>query len=391
MSDFETEVRGVVNLKESRARELYLDELVDGLDVEQLDALTRVMLEPDLDPVVRDIATRYFCRRARQTDSWIDDFTGWLARCNVPPERALPIISDVSWALRDVGLSPFATLRLSDLIADGKETAQLHLRAVVYLQSARFDFNFQAIDRALSALSANTKAFYPAYFEAIDLFAAYGAQRLSAPERALDLASNTSDAKVLHVIAHALWFSSDPRDCQALLTVTDRLLAISDKDAVARFRQSAAYRRLGDFDAAAHTISTAIAQSDAARIETTSMLVDELQRVFIQRDSSRAMSEFVASESRSLVAKMEEAESRVRDEMARELERGRDANSEAQFKMVEILGLFTALIAIGATVVAGSGAANLEWWQRLAVIAGGVVGTLLFFVALRMIVRPPRR
>jgi hypothetical protein len=60
------------------------------------------------------------------------------------------------------------------------------------------------------------------------------------------------------------------------------------------------------------------------------------------------------------------------------------------FRIVEILGLFTAIIALAAGGVASVTSGGLEWWQRLLLILTTGVTVLGFFWLLRVVVRPNR-
>lgn len=391
VSHLEDPLREVLAAKESRQRQQSIEAITEVMDPEGLASLTTLMLDPELQTVAHEVAVQYFVRRGEASDEWADEFAGWLASGNIAAPAALPLISDVSWALRGHGRSPLCVIRLADLVSTVHPSRATEFKILIYLQAARFDFNFEAIQRALTVLPQSSKSIYPQFFEAIGLFADYGSNKLSASARPLEIAESTNDSKVLHVIAHALWFSSQDRDCHSLIAVTNRLLAINEADAVARFRQSTAYRRLGDFESASQTIRVAVATSDPSRVEINDMLIEEFQRVLIQRDLAQTLADAAAKTSADLTRRIEDAEVRVTSVMDLELERVRNSTADTQFKMVEILGLFTALIAIGATVIASSGAAGLEWWQRLAVIAGGIGGTLLFFIILRLIVRPSRK
>lgn len=63
---------------------------------------------------------------------------------------------------------------------------------------------------------------------------------------------------------------------------------------------------------------------------------------------------------------------------------------ENLFKIVEVVGVFVALIALLAGSVSSVAIGDLQWWQRLLLIL--TTGSMIigFFLTLRAIVRPRR-
>jgi len=64
--------------------------------------------------------------------------------------------------------------------------------------------------------------------------------------------------------------------------------------------------------------------------------------------------------------------------------------SESLFKMIEILALFTAVVALLASGVASVTIGDLEWWQRGALILTSGAVVMTFFFAIRAVVQPRR-
>ena len=110
-----------------------------------------------------------------------------------------------------------------------------------------------------------------------------------------------------------------------------------------------------------------------------------------------------------LDARLDTADERIRSKTDAEIERLGEAQSDALdeavkrlraaseeqisaglFRVVEILGVFMAIVGLVATTVGAAALGAGAWWQRVMVVAAGSVGAFGFFVALRIVVRPGR-
>ena len=77
------------------------------------------------------------------------------------------------------------------------------------------------------------------------------------------------------------------------------------------------------------------------------------------------------------------------EEEAREV--SDDASRRAIVPVIEVLGVFVAVLAVAASTVGAAVASGLEFWQRIVVIAAGSLGALLVLGMVRLQVRPGRR
>ena len=68
-----------------------------------------------------------------------------------------------------------------------------------------------------------------------------------------------------------------------------------------------------------------------------------------------------------------------------------DASRRAIVPVIEVLGVFVAVLAVAASSVGAAVASGLGFWQRIAIIAAGSVGALLVLGMVRLQVRPSRR
>ena len=372
------------------ARRLAVVRIASLLDEQGRKDLARASADPDNDDLVIDVLREQTRGAAAADGRWAVPFIRWVADSPISESRALRVLSDVAWSRRQSGQSVLGSLTFVDLLAEPAGSDRSLCAFVAFLQSARYDFNFDVINRGLSVLPDATRRRMPDYFAALALFAAYGTGQHSRSEEVLEIAGRAMDPKVLHVLAHALWFSSREDDSTALVHVAERILGMNEVDLIASYRLGAGLRRLGRFDEALAAVNRAIADCPALDLENNNMLIEEQQRIVLQADLITRTQRSTAAAVAGFEATIRETEDRIRGELRAELEQASTATSDAQFKVVEILGLFTAIIAVVATGFVGGMSGDLSWWQRLVVVLGGAVASLGFFVMLRFVVRPTR-
>ncbi len=157
-----------------------------------------------------------------------------------------------------------------------------------------------------------------------------------------------------------------------------------------RFRCARCLYALGDIEGAQAEMVQAVELYDG-----TSVLISEQYFVFQQRleqeeaannraetilaDFNTAMNRSLEDATNHLQHSAENAERQTRKQIA-----------DATFRVVEILGVFLALIGIMATTVGTAVFADGSVPQRAGLLAGGWLGCLLFFVLMRRIVHPDR-
>jgi len=200
-------------------------------------------------------------------------------------------------------------------------------------------------------------------------------------QRIEQLLSTTDSEKVLGLVLHGLWFTTGSDEADLMLAVAARLIAKNPYDPVTLMRQAAAYRRLGRYDDAVTSINRAIALLPPNVSEMHADFKLERVTIAIQQDASerlsRAIVERVDAASRTLESRIEDMVATTRGEL-----------SDSLFKVVEILGIFTAIIAVVATAVGSASAAGTPWQARLLIVVAGGVMVLCFFAILRWMVRP---
>lgn len=67
------------------------------------------------------------------------------------------------------------------------------------------------------------------------------------------------------------------------------------------------------------------------------------------------------------------------------------ASRRAIVPVIEVLGVFVAVLAVAASTVGAAIASGIEWWQRMVIIGAGSVSALVVLGMIRLLVRPSRR
>lgn len=355
-----------------------------------LSALDEAITDPALDAETASVLKAYCAQKASASEAWISDTIVWLAGSDITPYRQLRLLSDVAWAVRETQNGVLSTLKMKELVAQPRGSVSA-LYYILYLQAARFDFRFQLIVNTIGTLSATTKSYFTEYFRVIELFAIYGLGGLPDRHEVESLAEDLKDGKLLHALAHGLWFSSRTDDSEILVLITNRLLAFNPQDVVASYRQAAALRRLERYSEARKAINNGLQNVDFNNLKMNGDLIEEQQRIILQEELVVRFRRLTTESTISIDSKLSESQKAMRIEVQDGLSSMQKATSDALFSVVEILGLFTAIIALLATALTGSMANGMDWWQRPLIILSGALGSLAFFIILRKIVRPSKK
>ncbi|MFI0480489.1 tetratricopeptide repeat protein [Actinomadura sp. 9N215] len=305
----------------------------------------------------------------------------WIARIN-----AQPYLGDDDWT---------RVLRASNT-----RTARLCL---VYIQGQRlrFDYRFEELRRR--CLDWLTEFEDDALVRSLAAFAALGSRSsngLNMFRRAVD--APDADGKSNQVCLTAIWFADHlPEQPQMMLRLADEMMARGQEDEVVYYRRATAYRKLRQFDEALFEIDRAIdglGVGDVLRHEQFTqerraiVLAQDLQRQIEQSAESvadaitRRVDERVAAASTELENRLNEASLRL----AQRVDVAQEMVSSGLLKMVEILGLFVALVGF----VVGSGSVVVkahDFGERALAMSLVLGGSVIFFVLLRLVTSVGRR
>lgn len=150
------------------------------------------------------------------------------------------------------------------------------------------------------------------------------------------------------------------------------------------YRKAYALRRLGRFEEALRVADQCLRKIPPRQVQDRIRILQERDLILGEQaieHQAAAARDAVRDQIQAAVATLEH---RVAEQSA-EIRR---ATTEGLFRIVEILGVFTAIIAVLGGTIASTAARGLAWWQRgiLALVAGVVA--IGFFLVLRLIVAP---
>ncbi|PRX03121.1 UNVERIFIED_ORG: hypothetical protein CLV66_112128 [Actinomadura viridilutea] len=309
--------------------------------------------------------------------------------------------TDLAWLARTNGQRyPNEDDRGRVLAASDSRTARLCL-AYITGQRLRFDFKFEQLHRAcvewLQEFGDDALVIALAAFAALGSRASNG---LSLFQRAVD--APDADVKSNQVALTGIWFADHlPEQPQLLLRLSDEMMARGQEDPIVYYRRATAYRKLRRFDDALYEIDRAIDGLAVGDNLVHEQLAQERRAIILSRDLQRQIDESAQILSERITARIDERiseasaemEQRINEASARLAQRvdvAQEMVTSGLLKMVEILGLFVALIGF----LAGSATVVLKargFGQQAVAMAVVVVGTLTFFGLLRLIVGLRRR
>jgi tetratricopeptide (TPR) repeat protein len=158
------------------------------------------------------------------------------------------------------------------------------------------------------------------------------------------------------------------------------------RDTTILFREAFALRRLGRYDEALAAIDRSLALLSPNDVDRYQQRMGERYRIIDERHLARLLEQEVSrikDEARSEMARTSQG---VLDQLEGEVAAVRQQAAESLFKIVEILGIFTAIIALVAASVASATIGSLAWWHRAILIVVGGAVAIGFFVTLRYVV-----
>jgi hypothetical protein len=319
---------------------------------------------------------------------WIDAACTWLQAGQADWARSADFCADVAWRARAEHNSALLHLSARDVAATAFAAPGDRGRLHLLLQSQRYDFRFRAIRQTVAALSASPEVLDP-FSRAIHTFALL-AQGADGALDEMDAVRRLGpdNRKVAHALLHGLWFADQlPDQAERILDLVDSTDLFDPEDSVVCLRKAFALRRLRRYDEALRAIDDGISYLSPQAVEVHADFVRERSIILAVRDigqSYRDERQMLNGEFERHLAEL----GVVFDDRVAKVE---EKISDSLFKVVEILALFTAIVALLASGAASVTIGSLAWWQRavLVLTAGFVV--MVFFFAIRIVVRPGNR
>jgi tetratricopeptide (TPR) repeat protein len=283
----------------------------------------------------------------------------------------------------------------------GSRTDRLVL-AYVHGQRLRFDFKFgQLAEQSRKWLAEFGD---DALILALAAFAAIGSRAsngLDLFQRAVD--SPNADDKSRQACLGAMEFGDHIDDQgEILLGLSNDMMARGEDNENVRYRRATALRKLGRYEDALAEIDHALDIFDAAgRSLVHEQYAQERRAIIAAQDGRRRAENLVKEVGEQISAQfdqqvaaaaaaLEEKISAASSQLGERIDVAQAMVSDGLLKMVEILGLFVTLLGF----VVGSGAVIVKarsFSERAAAMALVVVGSLVFFVLLRLVVSIRRK
>lgn len=333
--------------------------------------------------------------------AWVDELVSRTEEFGFSVPQIRRAATDLAWMAR-MNAQPYVDDedRARVQRASNSRTARLCL-AYIDGQRLRFDYRFEALHRR--CLDWLTEFEDDALIRSLAAFAALGMRSsngLNMFRRAVD--APDADDKSNHVCLTAIWFADHlPEQPQVMLRLSDEMMARGQENEVVYYRRATSYRKLGQFDEALYEIDRAIDGLGVGDTLRHEQFTQERRAIVLARDLhgqiqrsaddiaaaiSAQVDQKVAAASADLEERLNEASLRL----AQRIDVAQEMVSSGLLKMVEILGLFVALIGF----VAGSGTVIVkakDFEQRTLAMVLVVIGSLIFFALLRLVTTVGRR
>lgn len=363
------------------------------------------MQDPELDELMRqtptaqrpDVLIEHLTpRTATDSLSWIAELTVRAEQYELPLSGVRVAAGALSWRARLAqqrypGECEWEVARSTA----GSRMMRLVL-AYVHGSRLRQDYSFERLRRHchgwLAEFHDDAFVLSMAAFAALGTRASHG---LDLFHRAL--AAPDADVLTREVCLTAIWFA-DHVDGQPeiLLRLADELMAQGlGEDQNVHYRRAAALRKLGRYDEARSDIDNAIGLLGAGDPLVHEQFVQE-RRAIVAAQETRRQVETVTAELAERItarvdARVEQASATLDERIAesskaleKRVDFAQDLMSSGLLKMVEILGLFVALLGF----FVGSGWVVVKadtFGQRALAMSVVVAGTLIFFGLLRLV------
>ncbi|NUR25967.1 MAG: hypothetical protein HOV83_08990 [Catenulispora sp.] len=331
----------------------------------------------------------------------MDEFVSRVEEFGLSVRQIRRAATDLAWLARKNGQTYLdETDRARVLAASNSHTARLCL-AYIHGQRLRFDFKFAQLHRR--CLDWLTEFDGDALVLSFAAFAALGARTSNGPsmyQRAVD--APDADDKSNQVLLTGINFADHlPEQPQMMLTLSDEMMARGQENAIVYYRRATAYRKLGRFEDGLYEIDRAIDDLGPGDVLVHEQFTQERRSIILAQDLQKQIErntqavadsitaqvdERIAAASAELEQRLDEASLRL----AQRVDVAQEMVSSGLLKMVEILGLFVALVGF----IAGSGAVVIKSHgleERALSMLLVVGGSLVFFALLRLVTTVGRR
>ncbi|HZN18893.1 MAG TPA: hypothetical protein VFB84_12065 [Micromonosporaceae bacterium] len=314
---------------------------------------------------------------------WVTTIVSWLEQGKATWQESAGVCAEVGFQayLADKP-NPISTEMIRSrgpLAISGRALLHLHLIA------QRLAYRWEAMEQCFADLDTPVDNLDP-YSRVYHVFALLAGGDPSGPDhmrRLLEVAGD--DYRVNLSLVEGLRLS------RGLPNQGEQMLQLLARPALARspspdllYRKAYALRRLGRYDDALRVADECLQKIPPLQVQDRVRILQERELILAEQ----AIDEQAAAARQAAQDQLSAARRALEAMVAAQMAEMRRAMSEGLFRTVEILGVFTAIIAVLGGSAIGATASGLSWWQRgVLIIVAGAVG-LGFFALLRTIVQP---
>lgn len=285
-------------------------------------------------------------------------------------------LTDLAWEAREHGLSALTRYSL-DAPSKWENAKSRWAVAVVLLQSARFDFNYQSIKVILGELEREEFASFGLY-DAFDSFATMAAPGEAVEESKvrdqIRAAYSLRHEKIAQLLLHGMWLAPEGGYADAMIETCDNLLTINNSDPVTYLRKAEGHRRAGEYDTAVAALDKGIELNDPSATGVHGDFVRQRVLTIQERHQHERM--------RAMEEQLQELVTQYSEQL-------REEQYAIVFRIIEIVALLFAVIGVFGTSVSLAALGDIDWWGRAAIVAASSVVILGFVLVVRFVLRPP--
>jgi tetratricopeptide (TPR) repeat protein len=342
---------------------------------------------PEARPYVFRLGRRDVMRRATPDRDWTGMAVRWLVDLQASWEESAEFCAKLGRRAREQrnAARPYlsADRILTGEVGSVAGRAWLHL----YLSSLRYEFRTAALEHAIESMPIPVARLDP-YVHSLYAFALLAQNKPEAGAQVdAVLARADDDRSVLHALIDGLRFAERvPNHLEVMLDLLRRPTFSDRRDTTILFREAFALRRLGRYDEALAAIDRSLALLSPNDVDRYQQRMAERYRIIDERHLTRLLEQETRRIKDEARSEMEQTSQAVLDQLEGEVAAVRTQAAESLFKIVEILGIFTAIIALVVASVASATIGDLVWWHRAVLIVVGGIVAIGFFVTLRYVV-----
>ena len=247
------------------------------------------------------------------------------------------------------------------------------------LTMARFNYDCERIRSLLETFDKRLLD-ESGIFTAFELFAELFLRQDPAPERIQKFAQEQKFSKNLIIVLQGMCLAPTNNYGFEIEFVADKVLTFTQRDPHVWARRAIGYMRQGRFEEALQDTEKALHLLDRSALQVHDQYSYQRTQIIERID--------VAESQRLLQEQFEESLKKGVDEAISLMD---ERSHDLLFRIMEILGLFVALIGVLATTVGVSIAGNLTFTERILILSTSSVFIIFFFVMIHVLTKPKHR